>query len=82
MKPVVYVFKNKETRLEERNRARLSAGQKLLKVWDILDRRYLDGCIKILLDKNGNVGRILEIKEDFSIDELTPVTRYLIEEWV
>ena len=82
MKPVVYVFKNKETRLEERNRARLLAGQKLIKVWDILERRYLDGCVQILQDKEGNIDRILQVIEDFSMNELTPSTRYLVEEWV
>lgn len=82
MKIITQVYSDKHTRLLERNKARLEKGQNVIKVWDIVDGKYLDDCVKVLTDGRGNVQRILKFEEDYSFEDLKPLVRYQVEAWV
>lgn len=82
MKIVTQVYSDKQTRLLERNKARIERGQSVIKVWDIVEGKYLDGCVQVLTDGRGNVSRILKVEEDYSFEDLKPLVRYQVEAWV
>lgn len=88
---VIKHYCNKEEYIEELEKQRLTLenirnGDNLIKVWDTIDEKYLDGSVQVLINKEGfieNIGFIVYSDgETFRTKELEPISRYRVEEWV
>ncbi len=82
---------NKEEYMEELAKQRLTLenirnGNKLFKIWDTVDEKYLDEGVQVLIDKEGyieNIGCVeYSDEETLTINDLKPISRYRVEEWV
>lgn len=88
---VVKHYCSKEEYMEELAKHRLTVedirnGNKLIKIWDNVDEKYLDKGVQVLINKEGfieNLGCIeCQDGETFRTKELEPISRYRVEEWV
>lgn len=88
---VVKYYCNKEEYMKELSKQRLTLenirnGEKLFKVWDTVDEKYLDAGVQILIDQEGfieNLGCVeYQDEETLTINDLEPISRYRVEEWV
>lgn len=82
---------SKEEYLEELAKQRLSLenirnGNKLIKIWDNVDEKYLDVGGQVLINKEGYIENIgcVEYSDEGTLTykELEPIFRYRVEEWV
>lgn len=88
---IVKHYCNKEEYLEEMAKQRLTLenirnGEKLFKIWDNIDEKYLDTGVQVLINKEGfieNLGCVKYLDEGtLTYKELEPISRYRVEEWV
>lgn len=88
---VVKHYCSKEEYLEEMAKQRLSLenirnGDKLIKIWDTVDEKYLDVGGQVLINKEGYIENIgcVEYSDEGTLTykELEPISRYRVEEWV
>lgn len=88
---VVKHYCSKEEYLEEMAKQRLTLenirnGDKLIKIWDTVDEKYLDAGAQVLINKEGfieNIGCVeYPYGETLTVKELEPISRYRVEEWV
>ena len=88
---IVKHYCNKEEYLEEMAKQRLSLenirnGEKLFKIWDNVDEKYLDKGVQVLINKEGFIEKLgcveYSDEETLTINDLEPIFRYRVEEWV
>lgn len=88
---VVKHYCSKEEYLEEMEKQRLTLenvrnGKKPFKVWDIVDEKYLDAGVQVLINKEGFIENLgcVEYSDEGTLTykELEPISRYRVEEWV
>lgn len=88
---IVKHYCNKEEYLEEMAKQRLTLenvrnGKKTFKVWDIVDEKYLDVGVQVLINKEGFIENLgcVEYSDEGTLTykELEPISRYRVEEWV
>lgn len=88
---IVKHYCNKEEYLEEMAKQRLTLenirnGEKLFKIWDIVDEKYLDVGVHVLINKEGFIEHLGCVEhsdeETLPFKELEPISRYRVEEWV
>ena len=88
---VVKHYCSKEEYLEEIAKQRLTLenvrnGKKPFKVWDIVDEKYLDVGVQVLINKEGFIENLgcVEYSDEGTLTykELKPISRYRVEEWV
>lgn len=88
---VVKHYCKKEEYMEELSKQRLTLenirnGEKLIKIWDNVDEKYLDKGVQVLIDQEGfieNIGCVeYQDEEILTINNLEPISRYRVEEWV
>ena len=88
---VVKHYCSKEEYMEEMAKQRLTLenirnGEKLFKIWDNIDEKYLDTGVQVLINKEGFIENLgcVEYSDEGTLTykELEPISRYRVEEWV